>query len=193
MSSVEKVLQFRVFLEDIRPPVWRCILVSDRFTLAQLHKIMQLTFGWQDFHLHEFTVRDRRYGRPDYDNEDPELLDERKVRLRDLDLSVGNRIGYAYDFGDNWQHLLLLEDTQAAHPAAGCPACLAGARAAPPEDVGGSSGYEEFLEAIADPKHEEHDHMISWVGVPFDPEAFDLNRINQGLRRSFQSRRKASN
>jgi hypothetical protein len=91
-----------------------------------------------------------------------------------------------------WQHVLLLEDAQAVHPAAVYPACLAGARAAPPEDVGGSSGYEEFLEAIADPKHEEHDHMISWVGYPFDPEALDLNQINQRLHKGFRSRMKVS-
>ena len=127
MASVEKVLQFRVFLEEIRPPVWRCILVSDGFTLGQLHKIVQLACGWQDSHLHEFTVSDRRYGRPDYDNEDPELLDERRVRLRDLNLAVGNRIGYLYDFGDDWQHVLLLEDAQTVQPEAVYPACVAGA------------------------------------------------------------------
>jgi hypothetical protein len=139
----------------------------------------------------EFTVRDRRYGRRDYDNEDPELLDERKVRLRDLDLSVGDRIGYLYDFGDDWQHLLLLENTRAVQPATVYPACLAGARATPPEDVGGSSGYEEFLQAIVDPNHEEHDHMISWVGIPFDLEAFDLNQINQRLHKRFRSRKQS--
>jgi len=105
MKPAEKIYQFRLFLEEVKPQIWRRILIPNGFTLAGLHKVIQVVMGWYDCHLHEFGVRDRRYGRPDHD-EGPGLLDERKVCLRDLKLSVRNRIGYLYDFGDDWQHVL---------------------------------------------------------------------------------------
>jgi hypothetical protein len=190
-TRVENIIQLRLSLEGIRPPIWRRIQVPDGFTLAQLHTVIQLAMDWQDCHLHQFSVGDRRYGPPDPESDDPELLDERKVHLRDLKLSIGNRIGYTYDFGDNWEHVLVIEETQVPRPEVFYPVCLDGKRAAPPEDVGGEPGYEEFLKAIADPKHEQHGDMIEWIGGPFDSDAFQLDQINQGLSKSFRPRKKA--
>jgi len=147
---------------------------------------------WQDYHLHEFTVTGRAYGVPDPDfDADREVADDRVVRLRDLNLSVGDRIQYAYDFGDDWQHGLELEDVGQSDAANTGPVCLDGERSAPPEDVGGPPGYEEFLQALSDPDHEEHEHMKSWVGRPFDPKYFSVEEANQRLRKRFRHRKSA--
>jgi hypothetical protein len=100
-----------------------------------------------------------------------------------LNLAIGDRIEYAYDFGDNWQHVLELEDKMPPSAEADYPLCAGGERSAPPEDVGGVSGYEEFLEALFDPGHEEHEHMKSWVGRPFDPGTFSVAEANERLRK----------
>ncbi len=111
------------------------------------------------------------------------MLDERTVHLRDLGLASGAHFEYAYDFGDNWQHVLEFEDE--VSPAAGAvyPVCVGGECSAPPEDVGGVSGYEELLEALADPGHEEHEAMKEWLGRPFDPTAFSVADANLRLRK----------
>ena len=89
---------------------------------------------------------------------------------------------YEYDFGDGWQHRIDVESIAKPQADRAYPLCLAGERATPPDDVGGVPGYQEFLAAIADPKHEEHASMLTWVGGAFDPEGFDLNTINRTLR-----------
>jgi hypothetical protein len=89
---------------------------------------------------------------------------------------------YEYDFGDSWEHELLVEKILPPEPGVRYPLCLKGKGACPPEDVGGVWGYDSFLEAIADPKHPEHDDMLEWVGGEFDPEAFDLDEVNEALR-----------
>src|SRR5437762_5737393 len=98
---------------------------------------------------------------------------------------------YLYDFGDSWQHDLLLEAIVLPDPEAGYPRCLAGERSAPPEDAGGPSGYADYLEAMADPGHEEHENMLQWGG-PFDPEAFSLTAVNQQLQEKLRSFRKTT-
>jgi hypothetical protein len=113
---------------------------------------------WQDHHLHEFTVGGPPYGDPDLDEEN-RVLDERTVHLRDLGLASGAHFEYAYDFGDNWQHVLEFEDEVSPAAGAAHPVCVGGECSAPPEDVGGVSGYQELLEALADPSHEEHEAM----------------------------------
>ncbi len=185
MARIKEILQFRLTLEHIRPTVWRRILVPDDCTLARLHKIIQAVMDWQDYHLHDFTIEGRAYGDPEVDEED-RLVDDRTVRLRNLDLAIGDRIEYAYDFGDNWQHVLELEDKTPPSAEAVYPQCVGGEGSAPPEDVGGVSGYQEFLEALFDPAHEEHDHMKLWVGRPFDPRAFSVSAANERLRKKLR-------
>src|SRR6266436_9095184 len=185
MARVKRVFQFRLSLAEVRPTVWRRIQVPDDCTLARLHKIIQAVMGWQDYHLHEFTIDGQAYGDPEVDEED-RLVDDRTVRLRDLDLAIGGRIEYAYDFGDNWQHVLELEDKMPPVAGAIYPLCAGGECSAPPEDVGGVSGYEEFLEALSDPDHEEHEHMKSWIGRPFNSTAFSANEANERLRKQLR-------
>lgn len=191
MSSkrFDNILQLCVSLEEIEPRIWRRIQVPDSFTLRQLHRVIQVSMGWQDSHLHQFTLSGKRYGEPDPEDEE-NVIDERTVRLRDLPLSIGVSIGYEYDFGDNWQHRVVLEKTLAPDPKTIYPACVAGERSAPPEDVGGAGGYAEFLEAIADPNHEDHDANLEWAGGQFDPKAFSVAEVNRRLRRGLRRARK---
>lgn len=95
---------------------------------------------------------------------------------------VGGEFSYLYDFGDDWEHRLLLEDSANPEPDAGYPRCTGGARCGPPEDVGSLPGYLEYLAALADPAHEQHEDMVEWRG-PFDPERFDLDSTNRTLAR----------
>jgi hypothetical protein len=132
--------------------------------------------------FHEFQFKGRRYREPGQENEES-VIDEQDVRLRDLNLSVGDRMGYCYDFGDNWQHQLLLEAILTPVPKVLYPTCLSGERRCPPEDVGGIDGYVELLEAIGDPEHEDHGAMLTWAGEHFNPEAFSVTKVNQSLRR----------
>jgi hypothetical protein len=142
--------------------------------------------GWENFHLHAFRVGDITYGEPDPDFNDGRIREERRVKLSDIVSEVGATFGYDYDFGDNWQHMVeverifdaLAETVEAAHPL-----CIGGKRACPPEDCGGVSGYADFLAAISDPEHEEHDELLLWAGGAFDPEGFYQNGVNRALRR----------
>ena len=136
--------------------------------------------GWTDSHLHEFDVDGARYGLPDPDWDAGEVGDEARVTLFRL-LGQGDRAGYVYDFGDGWTHRLTVEKVLAPEPGVSYPRCVSGRRACPPEDVGGPWGYDEFLAAMADPAHPEHEQYREWLGGPFDPAAFDLTAVNAAL------------
>jgi len=180
-----RVLQFRVELQDIRPPIWRRIEVPATYTFWDLHVAIQDAMGWKDSHLHEFQLGKAgshelvRIGIPD-----DEFPDERptrsgwKIRIAPHFTVKGARARYLYDFGDSWEHVLEFEGAFPRDGRARYPRCVAGARACPPEDVGGTPGYEEFLAAIADPHHEQHDNMQQWVGGCFDPEGFAAERVS---------------
>jgi hypothetical protein len=177
------IYQIKVTLQGSKPPIWRRLLVRSDITLADLHRIIQAAFGWWDYHLHQFIVGEIYFGVPDPDYDDYlEMHDERKIRLHQLAEREGSKFRYEYDFGDDWLHQVLVEKILPPEPGQAYPVCLKGRRACPPEDVGGMWGYEHFLEAIADPEHEEHDNYLDWVGGEFDPEAFDLEEVNEALR-----------
>jgi hypothetical protein len=185
-----KVWQIRAEIQGTRPQVWRRVLVSDRITLLDLHSILQDCFGWQDYHLHEFTIRGKRYSDPDNDEYgEMNLQDDAQTRLRDLGLEPGERFRYVYDFGDGWQHFLCLEEILPAEKQPRLPSCIGGARACPPEDVGGVGGYAQFLQALADPDHPEHTEYSQWIGGAFDPDAFNLQETNERLRQAISRRR----
>jgi hypothetical protein len=183
-------------LRDIQPPIWRRIQVWEDTTLAQLHTILQIVMGWEDYHLHEFAIGRRLYSVPDPDDDmyERKVIDERRVSLGDVAPRVGTQFVYLYDFGDSWEHDLLLEAILLPETGAPYPTCIGGERRTPPEDVGGTHGYEEYLTVLADPEHEEHENMLHWRG-PFDPEAFSPAQVNQGLQKKFRTRKltKAAN
>ena len=177
------IYQIKVTLEAIEPPIRRRLLVPSDITLAGLHDIIQAAFGWWDYHLHQFIVGETYYGVPDPDfGGFLEIHDEHKMRLHQITEREGFKFRYEYDFGDSWLHQILVEKILPPEPDQAYPVCLTGRRACPPEDVGGIWGYEHFLEAIADPEHEEHEDYLEWAGGEFDPEAFDLEEVNGALR-----------
>ncbi len=186
LTKPAEIYELRVTLLDIKPPVWRRVAVPSDITLAKLHKVIQILFFWTDSHLHEFRCGDMICAMPDPDYDAPDVVDDRRVKLNEVMDKPGDRIVYCYDFGDDWQHRIDLKRIEAPLPDKKYPVCLEGARACPPEDCGGPPGYENFLRALADPKHEEHELYTDWIGGEFDPEAFDISGINAELRKKFR-------
>jgi len=185
------IYQLKVVLQDIDPPIWRRIQVWDDSTLSQLHRTLQIVMGWEDYHLHEFLIGRLLYSVPDPDDKmyERKVIDERRERLRDVVSQVGTPFVYAYDFGDDWRHDLLLEAILLPETDQQYPCCIAGERRGPPEDVGGPPGYQDYLEAMADPKHEEHKDKLQWRG-PWAPEAFSLADVNKQLQKKSRTPRK---
>lgn len=179
----EQAYELRITLMDVRPSIWRQVRVPAAWTLDHLDRGFQKVMGWKSYHLHEWVVAGRRYGVPDPDWEDREVLQEQTVRLRDIAPVEEMRFTYVYDFGDNWEHEVVVERILSSTRDVPYAVCLAGERCCPTEDCGGPGGYEELLEALRDPRHPEHDAMVQWAGPRFDPEAFDLAKVNRALKR----------
>ncbi len=175
------VLQLKLTLLDVKPPIWRRLRVPSQITLGQLHQLIQVLAGWDDVHQHEFVIADKRYGRP-APREVVPVYDENLYRLHSLPLAAGIVFTYVYDFGDHWDIEAKVEETLVQTPGGAYPFVLEGARAFPPEDSGGASDYEGLLEALSDPADPEHEEARSWVGESFDPERFDLRETNERLR-----------
>ena len=175
-------LQLKIELAWIKPVIWRRIIVPETKTLGKLHDAIQAAMGWCDCQLHEFEIAGERYGIPDPDFDwGVPVRSERRVRLVTA-LSGSKTFRYTYDFGDGWEHRIKVEKVLPPDPALATPLCLAGANACPPEDVGGSPGYLDFVDAVSDPNHPEHDEMLDWCGGSFDPTAFDAQPVNAFLR-----------
>jgi len=177
---VKKILRFRIDLLGTAPSIWRRIEVPADYTFWDLHVVIQDSMGWTDTHLHAFEVESgssvQEIGIPDFDA-DESVVPGWEVRLSEHFKSPGDRIIYEYDFGDSWRHSILLEAEAPAEPGVAYPRCVDGARKCPPEDCGGPYRFDEFLEAISDPSHEEHDELLQWCGGSFDAEEFDPEDI----------------
>ena len=182
-SASEEIYQLKITLLGAEPPIWRRLLVPAGFTLERLHYVLQVAMGWADGHLHEFFIDQERYGTPDLADSagfDP-VSSERKAKLSKV-LGTGSKALYTYDFGDGWEHTIVLEKVLPMDPGHPYPFCTGGERRCPPEDCGGIPGFYNLLEAIGDPKHEEYEEMRDWVGEDFDPEAFSVEVVNSGLK-----------
>jgi hypothetical protein len=175
------IYQIKMTLRGIGSPIWRRIQTKD-CTLEQLHTLIQVAMGWGFEHSYEFRIGAKSYLAPDLlGDEDDE--DASATRLSDV-LPVQNRrprFEYMYDFGDEWRHQLIVEERLPPEAGVKYPRCLAGARACPPENCGGRWGYDLILEALKDP--EQNQERLEWLGGEFDPEKFDLERVNQELSR----------
>lgn len=180
MTASKKYYSLRIELLYIKPLVWRRLMVPTTITLAELHLAIQGAMGWTNSHLHQFDIGGKSYGEPD-EYGDMAIISEKAKKLSTLLSNAQDEFLYQYDFGDNWQHRVVVEQAQQAHPAWSGPLCVAGERACPLEDVGGTYGYEEFIGAIATAEHEEHVRMLTWVGGIFDPEGFDINSANERI------------
>lgn len=184
MAKTADIYQIKVTLKHSKPPIWRRIQVAGDTRLDKLHLILQEVMGWENYHLHQFIVGGTYYGKPHPDYDDFfEMKDEKKVRLNQIAPREKSKFTYEYDFGDSWEHELLVEKVLPPESDVHYPCCIKGKRACPPEDVGGVWGYDSFLEAIQNPADPEHEDMLEWIGGEFDPEAFDLDEINEALRR----------
>jgi len=171
------LLQLKVELAWIKPVIRRRIVVPASITLGNLHQVLQVVFGWGDCHLHEFDFGGERFGIPDPEYDCEPVRSERRIQLKTA-LRGMNSFKYIYDFGDNWEHRIKVEKELPADPRFSHSAViLEVANAAPPEDVGGAHGYEEFVVAMTNPDHPEHQSMHEWYGDSFDPTFVDIGNI----------------
>ena len=182
------VLSLKVTLRNTKPPIWRRILMPASMTLADLHLAIQTAMGWYNCHLHDFDVGGRQYGDPsDADDwNDEELADESRLRLSVLARSEVRRFLYTYDFGDRWEHDILIEKASPTGVVKARPACTAGKRNCPPEDCGGPWGYAELIEVLANPAHPRYDEQLEWIGDEFDPETFSAADADASLAAAFE-------
>lgn len=177
----ETAYVIKIRLLDTKPQIWRRFFVPGGITLDRLHDVIQIVMGWQECHLHEFRIAGRKYTERTDESRDDEL-EEAGFKLCDLVQTERGRFIYTYDFGDGWNHELLVEEIREVpkgHRA--CIGCLDGKRRCPPEDVGGVHGFAEFLKAIQDEKHEEHESYLEWCGGSFDAGEFDVDLVNVDL------------
>lgn len=167
-AATSTIHTIKVTLADIQPEIWRRLQVPSATTLTVLHQIIQDAFGWENYHMWEFTAA-------------------KSKTLAQVALYEGNLLGYTYDFGDSWEHRILVEAVASPEPGIAYPRCLDGQRACPPEDCGGIWGYDDLLQILADPTHDEHEERLEWLGLDsadqFDPAAFDLAKVNTALSR----------
>lgn len=174
----KKTYQLKITLNGTKPPIWRRLLTPDSVSLEELHLAIQIAMGWTDSHLHQFVVGGICYGMPDPDWGDLEMKDERRFKLGQVMKREKDSIVYEYDFGDGWSHKITLEEILPFDPDATLPQCITGKGACPPEDVGGIWGYYNFLEAIKDPSHPEHQELKEWMGDEFDPGSYNIEETN---------------
>lgn len=190
LDKEPNALQIRVALAEIEPAIWRRLVVPGTWHLGQLHLCIQAAFNWWNYHLHEFRIGGLRYGDPEVDDmgfvDGPRVFDERQVCLRDFDSEPGTAFTYVYDFGDDWHHTIEIEKVLAFDVTPRLGACIDGARARPPEDVGGVGGYERFLAIMADQADPEYVETKRWCGGHFDPEWFDLALTNKDVKNALK-------
>ena len=180
MPTGETTYQLKVTLNGIRPPVWRRLLVPGSLSLTHLHDVLQVAMGWTDSHLHQFVAKGVVYALPEPDF-GTEARNEARVRIDEVLRDKKDAMVYEYDFGDGWEHSIVLEKLLPTET--GAPSCIAGARACPPEDCGCICGYKNLLEITRDPKHPEHEEMLDWLGGAYDAEHFDTTQVNAALSR----------
>jgi hypothetical protein len=167
-------VQVKIKLRGVsKPPVWRRLQVRADMRLDHLHEAILAAFGWAGYHMHAFESGPERFGSPD---SELGFTDERAVSLGELIGDVGDRLLYTYDFGDNWEHEILVEELLDADPEVRYPVLVAAKGACPPEDCGGPWGYAELKEILADPAHERHQEMLDWLGLA-DASAFDPKAV----------------
>lgn len=173
------VYTLKVTLLDLEPEIWRTIEVKGDTTLAKLHQVLQGAMGWENCHMHLFKVGKQLYGVPSDD--DLPMEDEREVTVAELLPKTGKTMIYTYDMGDDWHHEITAQKVAPVVGGTKYPRLIDGARAGPPEDCGGVPGFMNFVEAMADPKHERHDELAEWFGGEFDPEEFDMKAAVRAL------------
>ncbi len=179
-SKSAEIAELEITLVGTDPPIWRRFAIRSNASLAELHVVIQVVMGWEDYHLHQFIGKNKTcYGPPELELD---VIDESCAIVRDLVQRKGSRFQYEYDFGDGWLHDVKLVKFAAPDPQTTYPVCLDGARACPPEDSGGVYRYALMLDALADPDHDEREDIMEWLGDDFDALKFDLEQVNRALK-----------
>ncbi len=174
----------RIELLDVKPVVWRRLVVPADILLPALHEVFQVALGWKNSHLHEFRIDGVRFAAPDPHAIDrAPMVDERRILLAEAMRRHARVFDYMYDFGDHWQHAVVLEEIYTRPVPRVAARCLAGENACPPEDIGGPPGYDDFRAALVDPQHEAHEDFVALYGEGFEPALFDLDATNRALEK----------
>lgn len=179
----DKIFQVKITISRSEPEIWRRILIPADLRLSDLHRIIQVAFGWTNSHLHQF-IKNNKFYTVRYPNDmewyelDNVDYKKEKICISDLIQEEGESLIYEYDFGDGWVHEILIEKILPVDASVKYPVCLDGKRNGPPEDCGGVWGYADLLEILKQPKHKEYKSYIEWLGGKFDPEYFNIGRVN---------------
>lgn len=185
MATIEQAVQLKIALKHSEPSIWRRVMVKSSITFFELHHTIQIAMGWENYHLFEFKVNDYRIGELDEEFADVDFVDSKVINC--LNITLGEilpeieNFSYEYDFGDGWNHDILIEKTMPLEENAIYPRCIEGELNCPPEDCGGIPGYYHLLEIIKDKKHPEYKQMYQWLGGKFAPGKFDLRAANKFL------------
>ena len=183
-SGGTPLYQLKITLKYSQPKIWRRVVVPANLKLNRLHDVIQRVMPWTDSHLHQFVVGRVYYGQPDPDADMGfETLNEKRYTIADIAPGAKKKFIYEYDFGDGWEHEIVVEKVLPPDTNFKKIVCLAGENACPPDDCGGIGGYYQMLEIIADAKHPEHKHMKEWLGGEWDMNQFDLALANDALKR----------
>lgn len=181
----KKIFQIQIALKGFKPKIWRRILIPSDLLLSDFHVIIQKTMGWINSHLHQF-IKNRTFYTLRMQDDDlwdeMDNVDYEKIKVSDLLKKEKEKIVYEYDFGDGWEHDIILEKILPIDNNSKYPICLTGKMNCPPEDCGGVWGYSDMLKVLKDPEDEEYDSYAEWLGEEFDPEYFDENEVNELLR-----------
>ena len=182
MTFVDRVARIRIELEGVAPAIWRRVEVPLTTSLRGLHEVIQAVMRFENYHLFQFDVGEKRYGmpNPEWDNQFG-TIEAKNIKLGTLIERAINQFGYTYDFGDDWQHSITVEATMFADPTFDYPRFVDGSRRAPPEDVGGIPSFKAFLDAMTEPRHQERKRFITWYGRVFDPDDLDVPTVNARL------------
>lgn len=179
-----KIARIRIELEHIAPLIWRQVDVSLTTNLRALHEIIQAVMPWENYHLYQFAVGERIYGEPDPEDAvwGRKIYQAKGMRLGTLVDRGISELLYTYDFGDDWQHRVIVEEVLDAQTGTDYPIFIDGERTAPPEDVGGPPGFMDFVEAMAKPRHPQRKDLVRWYGGPFNPVDFGAEQIAESIR-----------
>ena len=181
-AAPSPIYQLKVTLRESHPTIWRRVQAPGNLPLSRLHGVLQIVMGWTNSHMHQFKAGGHYYRIREPEFEEPKVEDEHQARLNQIAPKVKDRFLYEYDFGDGWEHEIVVEKIMPPEKGIEYPRCIAGERACPPEDVGDVWGYHDFLQQFRNPKHPEHAELLEWVGKKFDPERFDLEGVNGMLK-----------
>jgi Plasmid pRiA4b ORF-3-like protein len=185
MAAAARIYQLKIALPYIKPAIWRRLEAPGNMTFHDLHDAIQIAMGWENCHLWMFGVGETEISPESEQFDFPGQPRARSAASTTLDDMLAGRcvkFQYEYDMGDSWTHEIKVEKVLSARSDVHYPRCTGGERACPPEDCGGFPGYFHLREAMADPKHPEHNEMLEWIGEEWNPEAFDLDAINAALK-----------